>query len=132
MRCLEEKQKNIGCTKKYVGDQEVKWWGNFFNHQHTILVNHLVGYWPLQFKFKWNIGAPSYLIFIPAILPEVGVEQLQWTRIDDNVTFAYMGRRLECKNKNLTFLTPGLFPRIQALFSNAFQSKDDNASITLG
>ena len=72
------------------------------------------------------------LIFIPAILPYVGVNQLQWTPRDDNVTFVYMGRRLECENKDLTFLTPGLFPRIQALFSNAFQSKDDNAVITLG
>ena len=59
MWCLEEKQKNIERTKKYVGDQDVEWWGNFFNHQHTILVNHLVGYWPLQIQFKWNIGAPS-------------------------------------------------------------------------
>ena len=37
MRYLEEKQKNIERTKKYVGDQDVEWWGNFFNHQHTIL-----------------------------------------------------------------------------------------------
>ena len=29
MWCLEEKQKNIECTKKYVGDQEVEWWNNF-------------------------------------------------------------------------------------------------------
>ena len=61
---LEEKQKNIERTKKYVGDQDVEWWGNFFNHQHTILVNHLVGYWPLQFQFKWNIGASSMVVTI--------------------------------------------------------------------
>ena len=72
------------------------------------------------------------LIFIPAILPDVGVEQLQWTRMDDNDSFVYMGRRLECENKNLTFLTPGLFPRIQMLLNNAFKSEDDNADITLG
>ena len=58
-RCLEEKQKNIDRTKKYAGDQDVEWWNNFFNHQHTILLNHLVGSWPLQFPFNWNIGAPS-------------------------------------------------------------------------
>ena len=59
MPSLEEKQKNIDCTKKYAGDQDVEWWKNFFNHQHTILLNHLVGSWPLQFQFNWNIGAPS-------------------------------------------------------------------------
>ena len=32
MRYLEEKQKNIERTKKYAGDQDVEWWGNFFNH----------------------------------------------------------------------------------------------------
>ena len=37
MRCLEEKQKNIERTKKYVGDQDVEWWDTFFNHQHTLL-----------------------------------------------------------------------------------------------
>ena len=30
--CLDEKQKNIERTKKYAGDQDVEWWGNFFNH----------------------------------------------------------------------------------------------------
>ena len=52
------------------------------------------------------------LIFIPAILPDVGVQQLQWSQMDDSDTFVYMGRRLECENKDLTFLTLGLFPRI--------------------
>ena len=41
-----------------------------------------------------------------------------------------MGRRLECENKDLTFLTPGLFPRIQVLFTNAFQ--DGEAKLKLG
>ena len=59
MWCLEEKQKNIKRTKKYVGDQDVEWWGNFFNYQHTILVNHFGGYWSLQNQFKWNIGDQS-------------------------------------------------------------------------
>ena len=52
------------------------------------------------------------LIFIPAILPDVGVQQLQWSQMDDNDSFVYMGRRLECENKDLTFVTPCLFPRI--------------------
>ena len=59
MWCLEEKQKNIGRTNNYAGDEDVEWWGNFLNAQHTILVNYFVGYWPLQIQFKWNIGGPS-------------------------------------------------------------------------
>ena len=58
MRYLEEKQKNIERTKKYDGDQNVEWWGNVFNHQHTILDNHFVGYSPLQNPFTWNISVP--------------------------------------------------------------------------
>ena len=46
-------------TKKYACDQNVEWWGNFFNHQHTILDNHFARYWPLQNPFTWNIGVPS-------------------------------------------------------------------------
>ena len=72
-------------------------------------------------------------IFIPAILSkdEVG-EQPQWTPIDDSEnTLVYMGRRLECENRIRTFLTPGLFPRIQVIFKNVFQSEDDKAEVTL-
>ena len=44
MQCLDEKQKYIDRTKKYASDQDVEWWDNFFNHQHTILfINHSVG-----------------------------------------------------------------------------------------
>ena len=59
LRCLEEKQKNIERTKKYAGDQNVEWWGTFFNHQHTILNNYIAGVWPLRCAFTWNIGVPS-------------------------------------------------------------------------
>ena len=81
-------------------------------------------------------------IFIPAILSkDEPRELLQWTSStsnshnnlkDDKDRFVYMGRRLECENEDLTFLTPGLFPRIQMLLNNAFKSEDDNADITLG
>ena len=43
--------------------------------------------------------------------------------LDDKDTFVYMGRSLECEDKDLTFPTPGVFPRIQVLFNNAFQSE---------
>ena len=56
MRCLAKKEKNIDPTKKYVGDQNVDWWGIFHRHHHTNLDNHLAGYWPLQYPFTWNIG----------------------------------------------------------------------------
>ena len=81
-------------------------------------------------------------IFFPAVLSkdEPG-EQLRWTSSasnrhnnleEDSDRFVYMGRRLECENKNLTFLTPGLFPRIQILLNNAFISENNNVDITLG
>ena len=60
MRCLAEKEKKIARTKKYVGDQNVDWWGIFLSHQHTILENHLAGYWPLQYPFTWNSGVGSF------------------------------------------------------------------------
>ena len=73
-------------------------------------------------------------IFIPAILSkDEGREQPQWTPMDyEKHTLVYMGRRLGCENNDCTFLTPGLFPRIQVLFNNAFQSEDDKAEVTLG
>ena len=89
-----------------------------------------------------NHGIPRSnqdFIFVPSMLTDgLGMEQLQWRLkpppgiSDDDYTFLCMGRRLECKDKNLTFLTPGLFPRIQVLFNNAFQSEDDKAKVTLG
>ena len=78
------------------------------------------------------------LIFIPALLTDRGVEQLQWrsstTRNADDDTFAYMGRRLECEDKDHTFLTPGLFPRVQVIFNKAFQSLEGEykANVMLG
>ena len=59
MVVLLKRKRYIEHTKKYAGDQDIEWWGIFVNHQHTILVNHLVSYWPLQFQFTCNIGAPS-------------------------------------------------------------------------
>ena len=88
-----------------------------------------------------NHGVPRSnqdFIFFPSMLTNgSGLEQLQWRLkpppgiSDDDYTFLYMGRRLECKDKNLTFLTPGLFPRIQVLFNNAFQSEEDKPDIML-
>ena len=65
--------------------------------------------------------------------------QLQWRPSDTTSTsdghnplYVYMGRRLECENKNLTFLTPGLFPRIQVEFHNVFKEEKEFVKINLG
>ena len=81
------------------------------------------------------------LIFIPTILSkDVGMEQPKWTssttcNLDyDDDTFVYMGRRLECEDKNQTFLTLGLYPRVQVLFNKAFQplKEEYKANVMLG
>mgnify|MGYP006872732215 CR=1 FL=1 len=85
--------------------------------------------------------------FIPSTLPlnpnKGGAyggmdQQLKWRPSDSastsdghNPLYVYMGRRLECENKNLTFLTPGLFPRIQVEFNNVFKG-EDHVKINLG
>ena len=51
--------KNIERTKKYACDWNVEWWGTFFGHQHKILDNYIIGYWPLQCPFTCNIGVGS-------------------------------------------------------------------------
>ena len=93
-------------------------------------------------KVATDLFVPSSkrdLIFIPTLLTDgSGLEQLQWRAStlmvdDDNGTFLHMGRRLQCEDQNLTFLTPRLFPRLQVLFNNAFQSvQEDNVDIKLG
>ena len=59
LRFLEEKQKNIERSKKYVGDQDVEWWGIFFPHHLTILDNYIAEYWSIHNPFTWNIEVPS-------------------------------------------------------------------------
>jgi hypothetical protein len=67
--------------------------------------------------------------FIPATLTEHSAARttnhlviIAW-RVDqpDAATWTHMGRRLACKSNELNILTPGLFPRIQVLFSSAFE-----------
>ncbi|BBN08086.1 hypothetical protein MPTK1_4g08770 [Marchantia polymorpha subsp. ruderalis] len=66
----------------------------------------------------------SSLLFIPAVFdddeaPEDG-RKLEWNPLLDQSGqhFQYVGRRLECENKILTFLTPGFFPRLQVYLRN--------------
>mgnify|MGYP002776083528 CR=1 FL=1 len=93
-------------------------------------------------KVTISNGVPNSLvdhIFIPTLLADGGtIEKLQWrslaTRKVDDDTFVYMGRRLECEDKDHTFLTPGLFPRVQVIFNKAFQSLEGEykANVMLG
>ena len=83
----------------------------------TLLVD-LMEAMHLCYKVTINNGVSSSHVdglFIPALLTDGGVEKLQWRlsaipNVDDN--FVYIGRRLECEDKDHTFLTPGLFPRV--------------------
>ncbi|KAG6556835.1 hypothetical protein Mapa_001782 [Marchantia paleacea] len=71
-----------------------------------------------------NEKPKSSLLFIPAVFdddeaPENG-RKLEWNPLFDQSGqhFQYVGRRLECENKILTFLTPGFFPRLQVYLRN--------------
>ena len=94
MRWLEEKQKNIERTEKYAIDQNVDWWSNLFNHQHTILDNHLVGYWPLQYLFTWNIGVGS-------LVSMTRHHSLENTELNNLV--CPRQRDIACGTKNITY-----------------------------
>lgn len=65
-------------------------------------------------------------VFIPATLQASNsfsdAEKVrQWRGVEDPyVTFTFVGRRLECRRKDLTFLTPGLFPMIQVVMYEEF------------
>lgn len=56
-------------------------------------------------------------LFFPALCSNeihtaaMGKPQLEWA--PGPGPFVYRGRRLECKNRKITFLTPGFFPRLQ-------------------
>jgi hypothetical protein len=73
------------------------------------------------------------LYFVPATLTEQSQLGFGWRMSHGNADtdFMYMGRRLVCENKALNFLTPGLFPRIQVLFSGAFEAAG-GADVKLG
>ncbi|MCO5587224.1 hypothetical protein L7F22_041171 [Adiantum nelumboides] len=76
-------------------------------------------------------GDAHGIVFIPATLSDPNtVRDLQWRGAigerSSTQEYAYVGRRLECDKKDLTFLTPGLFPTMQVAFNKAFgETKDD-------
>jgi len=59
------------------------------------------------------------LIFVPATLEfhedvAKGERRLEWkVKFRENANIIYIGRRLQCKDQELTTLTPGFFPRVQ-------------------
>ncbi|CAM6099047.1 unnamed protein product [Calypogeia fissa] len=72
-------------------------------------------------------------LFIPALLDDEmdsaarGRLQLEW-RLERTGSLHYLGRRLECKNKALTFLTPGFFPRLQVHLRNYIHERNWTAN----
>ncbi|KAI5058128.1 hypothetical protein GOP47_0026298 [Adiantum capillus-veneris] len=65
---------------------------------------------------------PHGTVLIPTTLPLTSI-RLHWRgAVQGQVheVFTYVGRRLKCAKEDLTFLTPGLFPMIQVVFSRAF------------
>jgi hypothetical protein len=59
------------------------------------------------------------LIFVPTTLEfhedvAKGERRLEWKfKFPENAEIIYIGRRLQCKDQELTMLTPGFFPRVQ-------------------
>ncbi|CAM6037339.1 unnamed protein product [Sphagnum compactum] len=50
-----------------------------------------------------------------------GRRQLTWPPFQEqNPKWVFLGRRLECKDRIRTFLTPGFFPRLQVALHNSF------------
>lgn len=79
----------------------------------------------LELCFDENAAVANSRLFMPVLFDDEeeaatqGKRQLRWElqyNIRDRVK--YIGRRLECENKDLTFLTPGFFPRLQVVLHN--------------
>ncbi|CAM6106035.1 unnamed protein product [Calypogeia fissa] len=72
-------------------------------------------------------------LFIPAVFDDEmdsaakGRRQLEW-RLGRTGPFHYLGRRLECKDKSLMFLTPGFFPRLQVHLRNYIHERSWTAN----
>jgi len=51
--------------------------------------------------------------FLQPIYVAKGERRLEWKfKFPENVEIIYIGRRLQCKDQELTMLTPGFFPRV--------------------
>lgn len=61
-------------------------------------------------------------VFIPSTLPShrIGSRTLCWRTSERAADFFHAGRRLQCQDKVVTFLTPGIFHVIQVTFEKAF------------
>jgi hypothetical protein len=54
-----------------------------------------------------------------------GIRELTWPPSQEqNPKWVFLGRRLECKDRIRTFLTPGFFPRLQVALHNSFINRD--------
>lgn len=72
----------------------------------------------LELCFETEPGNEDSSLFNPALFDDrmesagKGIRQLEW-KLERTEPFYFLGRRLECENKSITFLTPGFFPRLQ-------------------
>lgn len=72
----------------------------------------------LEMGFEKEPGNANSSLFIPALFDDKtersakGIRPLEW-KLERNGPLTYFGRRLECQNESITFLTPGFFPRLQ-------------------
>lgn len=75
----------------------------------------------LELCFEREQGNVDSSLFLPALFDDgketaaKGERKLQWKLVRTG-QLVYLGRRLECENNAITFLTPGFFPRLQVSF----------------
>ncbi|KAH9544647.1 hypothetical protein CY35_12G005500 [Sphagnum magellanicum] len=76
------------------------------------------------------------LIFVPTTLEfhedvAEGERRLEWEmKFPKNAEIIYIGRRLQCKDQELTTLTPGFFPRVQVTLHKHFMNLPIKAPCT--
>lgn len=68
----------------------------------------------LELCYEQDPSDPNSLLLIPSILEEGRGKPQRWQLNTTNCLYA--GRHLECDDSSHTFLTPGFFPRLQAIF----------------
>ncbi|KAH9544644.1 hypothetical protein CY35_12G005200, partial [Sphagnum magellanicum] len=75
-------------------------------------------------------------IFVPTTLEfhedvAKGERRLEWKfKFPENIETIYIGRRLQCKDQELTTLTPGFFPRVQVTLHKHFMNLPIKAPCT--
>ncbi|CAN1135901.1 Protein TORNADO 1 [Linum perenne] len=85
----------------------------FENLEANDLVNMML---KLELCYKQDPADPNSLLLIPSILEEGRGKPQMWQISSPDCI--YTGRHLECDDSSHMFLTPGFFPRLQAIHQN--------------